>query len=136
MEELLALAGADMILKEYEENSEGDRIVVGFTFTIKVNDVSMMFKLPSDTAKFADAMLADIKRAHKGTRARIVEQANRTAWRVLKDWMEIQLTMIRVHQVHPFKIFMGYLYDPRSKETLFEVAERTGFQKLLTAGNK
>jgi hypothetical protein len=136
IEELLSQAGADMILKQYEDGEAGSRVVTGFTFTIKDNEQTAMFKLPSNTREFAAAMLAEKKKLHKGTRALVAEQAERTAWKVLNDWVAIQLTLIRVHQIHPFQVFMGYLYDPRSKEGYFQKVQREGFTKLLGDGRE
>jgi len=135
IEELLSQAGADMIVKQYGDDGQGNRFVMGFTFTIKDGELHQMFRLPANTREFAASLLAEKKRPRKSTAAKVNEQAERTAWKVLKEWVQIQLTLIRVHQVHPFQVFMGYLYDPKTKNTLFDIAQRDGgFQKLLSAG--
>lgn len=134
IEDLLSQAGASIIVKQYGDNGHGMNIVTGFTFTINDNGNAAMFRLPANTKEFAAAMLAEKRRPHKGTAAKVGEQAERTAWRVLKVWVEIQLTLIRVHRIHPFQVFMGYLYDSRKNETLFQIAQREGFMKLLGTG--
>jgi len=131
IEELLSSAGANMILKEYD----GEHNVVGFTFSMQVDDKPAVFKLPANTHDFAEAMLAEKKKLHKGTRALVTEQAERTAWKVLHDWVAIQLTLIRVHNIHPFQVFMGYLYDSTRKQSLFQRLQEEGLPKLLAACN-
>ena len=135
IEELLAQAGATTVVKQYGDNGHGVNVVTGFTFTIDDNGHTAMFRLPANTAEYAAAMLSEKKRPRTGTAGKVSEQAERTAWRVLKVWVEIQLTLIRVHRIHPFQVFMGYLYDPRKNETFFQIAQREGFARLLTAGN-
>ena len=37
------------------------------------------------------------------------EQAQRTAWKILQDWVEVQMSMIKLKQADPMQIFLPYV---------------------------
>ena len=61
-------------------------------------------------------------------------QANRTAWKVLSDWTEIQCTMILLGQAKPLQMFLPFVYDVKNEETLYDKVINGKMQIQLTEG--
>jgi hypothetical protein len=107
---LLSRKGAQRINQEYAEG--GKVIALGFTLT--VGQWPVFFALPSRT----DATLKVLKknkpytyRTQGGIEAyemRMAAQAERVAWRILKDWVEAQLALIETGQAEMAQVFMPY----------------------------
>jgi hypothetical protein len=131
IERLLARAGATKIAKDYA----GDGSVVAFFFAIPTTNGPILFRMPCDVERVFEVLIQDHKRFRRDTKKKIREQANRVAWRILLDWIESQIAMIRLNQVKPQQAFLAYAYDPRTQQTLFERIEENGF-KMLGAGDQ
>jgi hypothetical protein len=65
-----------------------------------------------------------------GTIAKIKEQSERTAWKLLSDWVDIQMSLIELDQVELIEVFMPYLYDVAKDQTFFEKMKAEGFAML------
>ena len=78
-------------------------------------------------------MVNTSKRAQPETIKKIPAQAERTAWKILSDWVEAQMAMIELAQVEFTEVFMPYLYNHQKQETYFEMIKARGF-KALPAG--
>lgn len=126
IEQNLVAAGATDISKKYE-----DGICVAITFRMMVNNQPLFFKLPARVEHCFQVFWKQVKRPQPDTKKRIREQASRTAWKIIADWVEIQLSMILLEQALPLQVFLPYVYDPTSEQTFFEKLEQTNF-KLLT----
>lgn len=57
------------------------------------------------------------------------EQAERTAWKIIQDWIEVQMSMIQMQQADWREVFLPYVWDGR--QTLFQRMENNGFRALL-----
>lgn len=62
-----------------------------------------------------------------------LEQAERTAWKCLKDWVDAQMALIQLGLANMDEVFMPYIMD-RNGNTLYEIAKERRF--LLDCGNK
>ena len=127
IEHKLAQAGATHIAKSYE----GER-AIGMIFQIPINNIPMTFKLPAKSEKVYDYMVKQRsrppKQAQKGS---IQMQADRTSWKILSDWIDIQVSLIQLDQAEAVEVFLPYVYDGRNDRTLFEKMKENNF-KLLT----
>lgn len=127
IEEKLLSIGAKTISKFYDEQMN----VEGFTFQIVKNGMpSLIFKLPSKWRACEKVMRGEVKRPREHTFDKITEQAQRTAWKLLYDWVCIQVSMIELEQAEAIEVFLPYAYDPASNRTLFEKVKE-GEIKLL-----
>lgn len=72
----------------------------------------------------------DVKRPRPETRASLQQQANRTSWKILSDWTEMQCNMILLGQARPLQMFLPFMYDVKTSETLFDKVS-SGKVKLL-----
>jgi hypothetical protein len=128
IEQNLVAAGATDISKKYEGG-----VCVAITFRMMVNAQPLFFKLPARVEHCFEVLWKEVKRPQADTKQKTREQAARTAWKIIADWVEIQLSMILLEQALPLQVFLPYVYDPARDETFFEKLEQTNF-KLLTNG--
>jgi len=97
----------------------------------------MPFKLPAQIANCERVLMANLsRRAKPETKKQVPKQAERTAWKIMSDWVEAQMAMIELAQVEVMEVFMPYLYDSATKQTFFQMAKKNDFQRLLTGGGQ
>ena len=75
-----------------------------------------------------------MKRPNSDTKERVRKQAERTAWKIVSDWVQIQLSMIMLEQAEPLQVFLPYAWNPETEKTFYNQLKETGF-KQLSAGN-
>jgi len=122
IEKILASFGAQAILKEY--SSDGRARGLSFKFN------NQIFKLPANINGVREAIFSNRRRYHgRDSMKHRDDQAYRVTWRILKDWIHAQLSLIVSGQAHPSEIFLPYLFD--GQRTLYQ-AYTEG--RLLTAG--
>jgi hypothetical protein len=91
----------------------------------------MTFKLPAKTENVFKYLVQQRSRPPKNsTVSSIRAQADRTAWKILSDWIDIQISMIEVDQAESIEMFLAYAFDPESNLTLFEKIKRNGFKQI------
>ncbi len=134
IEKLLIDAGATNISKSVNDSKEVDGIV----FMIAVNQKPLLFKLPSKVDQCYKIMMKDVspRSLHKKEVLNNKKaQAARTAWKLLFDWVSIQVSMIQIEQVELLEVFLPYAYDMKNDKTFFEKIKAEGF-KLLGESSK
>lgn len=57
------------------------------------------------------------------------QQAERTAWRLLQDWIEVELSRVALRQGEFEEIFLAHLWD--GKQTSYQFLKQGGFKALL-----
>ena len=123
MEKLLIASGATNISK-----TASDGKVTGFYFELMVNSRPMVFKVPVDPIGAQRIFEKKIKRPRKTTLNRIVEQAERTAWKCWYDLIAAQLAIIEMNQAMAVQVFLPWAFD--GERTLFEKLQDGGFKQL------
>lgn len=126
IEQCLVKAGATDISKKYE-----DGICKAVTFRILVNNTPVFFQLPAKVEPCFNVLWKEIKRPRPESKHKTKEQAERTAWKIVSDWVDIQLSMILLEQADPMQIFLPYAYDPASETTFYDRLKDGGFKALL-----
>lgn len=117
IEELLAKAGARHVAKTYD--SDGN--LEGIMFQIFQDGSPLaIIKLPCKWQAINKIMKGDVRKPIKGTYQRIEAQAQRTAWKIMYDWIYVQLSLIKMEQAELAEIFLPYIYDPKTDETLYQ----------------
>ena len=125
IEDKLVQHGAKNILKLYE-----DKKLVGIAFIMDLNGQDLPFRLPARIYNVEKMLRSKIKRPRSGTLKNIAQQAERTAWKLLSDWVDIQVSLVDLQQVKFLEIFLPYVYDHLKEETYFEKLEKTNFKHL------
>ena len=101
IEHRLVSAGATHIAKVYDD----EKNVKGITFQIPVNDKPLIFKLPAKSESVFNVLWGGVRRPRPETKENIQQQAARTAWKLLSEWVDIQISLIKIQQVELWKYF-------------------------------
>lgn len=102
MQDMLARHGADGVATRYVETKP-----VGLSFTLPTPSGRNTFDLPVDVAA-VQALLTAQKREHSRVDDRPA-QAERVAWRIVKDWLEAQLALVAARMATLDEVMLPYL---------------------------
>lgn len=146
IEQVLLRCGIRGIMKEYGL----DQKVTAVTFKMELEGKSVGIRLPAKEAEVTDILwkeyagddydnVKDTIVPHRAglkrkRRADFVEQGARTAWKIVQDWVEVQMSMIQTGQAEPMEVFLSYVFD--GKATYFEALKATRFAGLLGQGER
>ena len=126
IESLLILNGAKSIQKDI---SGGKITAIKFLVDTAIGEVPISLPVRVSAAY-------EILKQQKKKNPRIKadpEQAERTAWKCLKDWVDAQMALIQLGLANMDEVFMPYITD-RNGNTLYEIAKERRF--LLEGGNR
>jgi len=118
----LAKHGAKKIMTDYDDDGRLGAI----SFLIDTPTGLKAIRLPAKVDAVHHTL---IKQKVKCDR----EQAERVAWRILKDWVDAQMAILESEMVDMDEIFLPYMLDSTGNQTLYE-AYRTN-HLLLEDGN-
>lgn len=134
IESLLVQAGATGIMKQYEAG-----LPAGLVFMLPIPSADgappslTTVKLPANIAACHKAMWQQHVKTRscrsRKTDADFKPQSVRTAWRIMLDWVEVQLALIRLKQMEPLQAFLPYCFD--GTRTLYERVQQDGYHALL-----
>ena len=131
IEQLLAARGATKIMKTYDAKG----LPIGMLFSIPIGGQEVHFRLPSRIENCRTILERSLSpRARPETKKNLLNQAGRTAWKILFDWCEAQMAMIDLAQVDVCEVFMAYLYDAAQDKTLFDHMKERGFKAMIGDG--
>lgn len=142
IEQTLIHCGVKGIEKQYQRDGK----VEALTFTIDVGDGHpMRVKLPVREEEVLQKMwleyvgvspvskdgqsVDDHPHVKRKVREDFRAQAQRTAWRIMQDWVEIQMSLILLKQADVREVFLAYIM--RGNRTIYEHIEQAGFKALL-----
>lgn len=120
IETMLVQFGAQHIAKKYLPGGEVESLI----FSLPVNGQFVPVQLPVRVAEVERALKADRKRGTipKG-------QAERTAWKLMADWVHVQLSLIQLGQTVPAEVFLPYIMID-GKRTFYDAVAANGFKQL------
>lgn len=130
IEKALVSAGATDISKTYE-----DGICIAIKFRMLVAGRPLFFMLPARVTACFEVMWKEVKRPRPNTKQLIRDQAERTAWKIVCDWVEVQLSMIMLEQAEALEVFLPYVYNPTTEQTFYNQLKEKGFKALLPPSN-
>jgi hypothetical protein len=118
--QILVKHGASKIMQEYDTQGRIEKI----SFMIQTPLGLQMVKLPSNVHK--------IKAVLEKQRIKCdYAQAERVAWRIIKDWIAAQMAILETEMVTIDEVFLPYIQDNTGR-TIYQLF--TGRQILLTGG--
>lgn len=98
---LLVEAGARSIMADYDEVGN----VLGLSFAIQGPMGLQGYRLPVATERVRNVLQRD----KVPQRYQTPEHAERVAWRILKDWVEAQLALLRTEMVTLDQVMLPYM---------------------------
>ena len=125
IESMLAKAGASGISKEYDNGQ-----LTSLSFRVKLpngNDVAI--RLPANSKAVYASLRKEISRPRSGTLEKLQEQADRTSWKLMEDWVSVQLSLIAMQQVDFLQVFLPYVWD--GKQTFYAALKASNYRALL-----
>lgn len=120
IENILVKHGAKSIMKNYE-----NEFIVGLSFLINNGVADIPIKLPVKTEECLKILENEKRKGAKNIKA-TKEQAEKVAWRILKDWIEAQMALLDIHMVKFEEIFLPYI-ETKGGKTVFERLEEKQF---------
>lgn len=118
--------GAQAILTEYKNgvvDAISFRVVfpyghVAFSLPANVGAVGIVLKRQAEKGKIPKRFIND------------AAQARRVAWRIVRDWIESQLALIKVGMVSMEQVFLPYAQNPNTGQTVYEELKSNQFRQL------
>ncbi len=117
---ILACHGARKVMMDYGDDGKVECV----TFALDVGGILQGFRLEARPKGVLAVMAKDRVKCDQ-------EQAERIAWRNLKDWITAQLALVETEQATMDELFLPMRMD-RSGQTLYELMQNGGL--LLPEG--
>lgn len=111
--------GAKKILQDYDDNGR----ITALSFLIETPAGQRGIRLPANTLAVAEVL-------HRQKVKCDYEQAERVAWRIVKDWVEAQMAILESEMVQMDEIFLPYMIN-QDGQTVFEAYRKN--QLMLDA---
>ena len=111
--------GAKKIMTDYDDDGR----VLALCFAIDTPSGQRGVKLPANVDGVQRVLTKQRVKADR-------EQAERVAWRILKDWIEAQMAILESEMVQMDEIFLPYMIND-SGETVYQLYQR---QQLMLEG--
>lgn len=124
----LAKAGAQMIVAEYEEG-----LPVSLSFAFQTFDVTRAYRLPADPVPVKKVLDDQYWSGKIPKKFATYEQAQRVAWRIVKDWIEAQIALIQTEMVTLDQVMLPYMIGVGNK-TVYQLYRERKLLPALEAG--
>lgn len=109
IQSMLGEHGADAIMVRYGSRG-GSRQPVAISFSMIGPHGERAFTLPVDVDAMHKSLLAQQKARKIQPRFATPEQAARVAWRVVKDWLAAQLSLVAAEMASLDQVMLPYLH--------------------------
>ena len=127
IEVALITGGAVGIMKDYKDGR-----IDAISFSIPSPERRLIaIRLPANVEAVYQVLKSAMKRPRTETMKRLRDQAERTAWKLVQDWVEVQMAMIKMQQAEFMQVFLPYVWDGR--KTFYAALKENHF-KLLEEG--
>lgn len=123
----LSMHGAQAVMTEYDQNTGA---VTALSFKIAIQGQTIAFRLPCDPEPVYQILTKGKKNPfswHEQKKLRWESehrsQAVRTAWRIVKDWVEAQMALVETRMVTTAQVFLPYAITSSGQTLAERVAE-------------
>lgn len=120
IEYILMKHKAKSIMKNYDGES-----ITGLSFLIDTGVQQIPVRLPVKVDECLKVLQKEKSAGAKSIKA-TREQAERVAWRILKDWVEAQMALLDIEMVRFEEIFLPYI-ETNTGQTIYERLEKEQF---------
>lgn len=126
---LLATHDANAVATRYDAGR-----VVGVSFTLPTPHGERAFTLPVDVPAMYRLLQAQVQARKIRPGLGTYEQAERVAWRVVKDWLAAQLALVEASMATFDQVMLPYLHV-EGERTLYEAFREREAQALEASSN-
>lgn len=123
MQQMLAEHGARTVHAEYDAGK-----AVALAFTIDTPHGIRSFTLPMDPVPVLELLKRTPVKGHRA--APTIEQAERVAWRILKDWLEAQLALIETAMVTLDQVLLPWMHTDEVGTTVYALYQANAMRAL------
>lgn len=132
IEAILLRCGVQGITKEYGPAGK----VAAMIFRMPMPDGRpVSIRLPANADKVLIALWDNYIQSTGVTRRKtqddFKDQAERTAWKLMEDWVAVQMSLVAMEQVELAQVFLAFVWDPQRHITFFDDLKQRGFKGLL-----
>ncbi len=121
IQKILVKHGAHKITTDYKNGIPSE-----VTFCLTLNGSTVGFKLPANYSGVLKAMREDAKVPRSKCTD---EQAQRVAWRIVKDWVEAQMAIVEAQLADMAEVFLPYAITKHGT-TLYKEVQNNGMLML------
>lgn len=141
IEQILIKCGVSGVTKEYGPTQN----IAAVRFHLKLGEAKeITVRIPVDVEKAQQALWLDYADGDKlssdgkslawnGRKSKkhadFRDQAERTAWKIVQDWIEVQMSMIQMKQADTLEVFLPYVWV--GDTTVYHRMKNSGFRALL-----
>lgn len=103
--------GASAIVTNYDKETGK---ATGLIFKMRLGDISLTFRLPLDWRPVYVILTSGSKfnsrdeERNVERKNRYRERAERTAWRIVKDWIDAQMALVETKMITALQVFLPY----------------------------
>jgi len=121
---------AKKIIFDYDDNGK----IKELTFILNIGHIEYGFRLPARVEKVAQIFYNEKNKNikylewKKDLTEDQKEQAYRTAWANIRDWIEAQMALVDTEQVKIEEVFFPYMVNGKDEKTLFEILSNREFR--------
>ncbi len=126
IEAYLAGCGVTGISKQYDCG-----VPVAIFFQVEFPNARYTIRLPAKVTEVQEFLWKDyISHASRPRKKKedFRDQAARTAWKIQQDWVQVQMSLIKLKQADFRELFMAFLWD--GKQSYYQSLSAGGFKQL------
>lgn len=130
IQEILISFGSQNIIMDAE-----DKKIKAIKFTYRIGDMILPFILPVNVENTVEVLWKEYQKSSRRGRklkSDFYEEAERISWRIARDWIHAQLSILTIQAADFIDVFAGYLVtNTTSCETLGNRLKSGDFMKLI-----
>lgn len=126
IETYLAECGVNGISKQFENG-----VPVALFFHVDIDKNHFTIRLPAKVEEVWEFLWRDYLTSRsrpQKSKDDFKDQAARTAWKIQQDWVQVQMSLIKLKQVDFLEVFMGFIWD--GKKSYYQAVKGGGFKAL------
>ncbi len=114
--------GARAVMMEYDDRGR----INALAFKVRTPNGELPIRLPIDAAATLKVLQRQYANREIPGRYASEEHAYRVAWRIIKDWVEAQMSLLETEMVKMEEIFLPYVIT-RGGQTIYQVMAEKHF---------
>jgi hypothetical protein len=128
IETYLTECGVSGITKEFKNGTP-----IAVVFYVDVEGRRFSIRLPANVEQVQDFLWKEYVTSRTRPRPTVTresfrEQAARTAWKIQQDWVQVQMSLIKLKQADFLQVFMAFVWD--GQQTFYEQVRGNQFKAL------